>query len=64
MHFGNSTPEKEALKIPAGKIALILGALGLAHTMGQTAKHTTKGAIKEMSEPYDERSQLSRRTRA
>jgi hypothetical protein len=56
--------EKEALKVPAGKIALILAALGGAHALGTTAKHTTKGVIKETMEPYDERRELAKRTRS
>jgi hypothetical protein len=56
--------EKEALKIPAGKIALILGALGIANVAGRATKETVKGAAKDMGDSYDEREQLSRRTRA
>lgn len=56
--------EKEALKIPAAKIAAILALLGGAHVTGQTVKHATKGVLRETMAPYDEREQLVRRTRS
>lgn len=56
--------EKDALKIPAGKILAVLAALGAAKAVGETAKQVTKGTIKESLKPYDERRELAKRTRA
>lgn len=56
--------EKEALKVPAGKILGVLALLGAAKAAGEVTKQTTKNVVSEGMGSYDEREQLARRARA
>lgn len=56
--------EKEAAKIPIGKIALVLAALTGAKVAGDAVKGVVKGTVSDTTDTYNERAQLSRRTRS